>query len=386
MTTPRRSGPSPALVLGVATLVVVVVFLGILAARGNVVDQLRNVWGSFFPPAPTSTQGAEIRGLYDVVFLVAAIIFLLVEGLIVFAVVRYRRKPTDTELPPQIHGNNLLEVVWTLVPTLIVLFIFLASWRTLNDVDRVDSSAPVQIRAVAARFQWSFEYLTPDGQQVQFRQLEPKLYVPVGEKVHLRLQSPDVIHAFYVPQFLFKRDVVPGKENAFDFTADQAGSFRGQCAELCGEGHFAMQFTVEAVPPDQFRSWLQEQIDNAAKQSQQPSAPASGAPPASGEPPASAAPSGQTGATVTLTAKGIAFQEQSLEATAQTPFTIAFDNQDNGIPHNVDIQDASGSSVFKGEIFPGVATRNYAVPALPAGTYHFVCDVHPNMTGTLTVK
>jgi cytochrome c oxidase subunit 2 len=393
MTTPRRSGFSPSLVLAAAALIAVVVFLGILAARGNVVDQLGNVWSAFFPPAATTQQGTEIRGLYDIVFLFAVAIFLFVEALIVFAVIRYRRRPTDTELPPQVHGNNLLEIVWTLVPTAIVIFLFFISWQTLNDVDRTDAAAPVQIRAVASRFQWAFEYLSPDGTQVRFHQQVPQMYVPVGQKVHLRLQSPDVIHAFYVPQFLFKRDVVPGKENSFDFTVDQAGTFRGQCAELCGEGHYAMQFTVEAVSPAEFQSWLDEQIASAAKQSQQPpaSAPASGQPPASGapsgQPPVSAAPSDQAGATtVQVTAKNIMYEQQSIEAPAQAPFTIAFDNQDDGIPHNIDIHDQSGSSVFKGEIFPGVATRNYAVPALPAGTYQFACDVHPNMTGTLTVK
>jgi cytochrome c oxidase subunit II len=390
MTTPRRSGPSPALLLGASAIVVVVVFLGILAARGNVVDQLGHVWASFFPPAATTSQGAEIRGLYDVVFLLAAAIFLVVEGLIVYAVVRYRRKPSDDELPPQIHGNNLLEIVWTLIPTGIVIFLFFISWQTLNSVDRVDASNPIQIRAVASRFQWGFEYLSPDGKTVQFKQFLPEMVVPAGQKVHLRLQSPDVIHAFYVPQFLFKRDVVPGKENTFDFTVDAADAgqtFRGQCAELCGEGHWVMQFSVMAKTPSDYQAWLTQQIAEAAKQSQAPASPGTPA----GSPPASGAPGGgqtggQTGPTVQISAQNIAFQQQSVDAPADTAFTIAFANQDAGVPHNIQILDASGNSAFKGAIFAGVATQNYAVPALKAGTYKFVCDVHPNMTGQLTVK
>jgi cytochrome c oxidase subunit II len=374
MTTPRRSGPPPALVLGGAAVVVVLISLAVLAARGNLVDQLGHVWASFFPPTATTSQGAEIRGLYDIVFVIAVAIFLLVEGLIVYAVVRYRRRPTDVDLPPQIHGNNLLEIVWTLVPTLLVIFLFFISWQTLNSVDRTDASSPIKIRAVASRFQWGFEYLSGDGRTVQFKQFAPEMVVPAGQKVELSLQSPDVIHAFYVPQFLFKRDVVPGKENKFDFTVDAADAgqtFRGQCAELCGEGHWVMQFTVKALAPGEYQTWLKQQIDQAAQASAQPSAGASGAP---------------SGAVVQISAKNIAFEQQTVEAPAGKAFTIAFANNDPNTPHNIDIMDSSGASAFKGQIFSGQATQNYAVPALKAGTYKFVCDVHPNMTGQLTVK
>jgi plastocyanin len=122
-------------------------------------------------------------------------------------------------------------------------------------------------------------------------------------------------------------------------------------------------------------------------------APASGGPSASGGPAASGsaapasggpAPSGSGG--VGIVAQGIAFTTPDIEASADQPFSIQFDNEDAGIPHNVDIHDASGTSVFKGDIVTGVTQTTYDVPALKAGTYTFVCDVHPNMTGTLTVK
>ncbi len=121
-----------------------------------------------------------------------------------------------------------------------------------------------------------------------------------------------------------------------------------------------------------------------------PGAPASTAPGASGVPgaspsaipPGSAAPA----ADVTLTASGTAFVTPDISGPAGKPFTLAFDNEDSGIPHNVNIKKPDGSDAFKGEIFPGVATKVYQVPALPAGSYPFVCDVHPTMTGTLTVK
>jgi plastocyanin len=133
--------------------------------------------------------------------------------------------------------------------------------------------------------------------------------------------------------------------------------------------------------------WLPPREANGAAASGAPAG--SGAPPASGEPGASGAPppSGQA-ADVTITAKGVAFVETTVTAPADKPFTIAFDNEDQGTPHNVALHEGSptGREAFKGEIFPGVATKVYDVPPLPAGTYAFVCSVHPNMTGTATLQ
>lgn len=336
----------------------------VLVAGCNAVDLLR-------PPAAVTAQGHEISRLYDIVLAIAAVVFVLVESLIVFAVVRYRRKPSDSSLPPQIHGNNVLEVVWTVIPTLLVAVMFLLSFESLNKVDAVANTTDVRIRAVAAQFQWTFDYLAPDGQTVLFEQLAPEMTVPVSRTVHLSLRSKDVIHAFYVPQFLFKRDVVPGRENVFEFNVDAADAgqtFSGQCAELCGVYHDTMLFKVHALSPEAYDAWLQEQI-----------AAARATPP----PAASAAP-GQT--QIDLSAKNIAYDKTSLEAPAGQPFSIKFQNDDPAVSHNVAIKDAGGQEIFRGEIFPGVDARTYPIPALAAGTYSFSCTVHPNMTGTLTVK
>ncbi|MGH2512100.1 MAG: cytochrome c oxidase subunit II, partial [Candidatus Limnocylindrales bacterium] len=326
------------------------------------------------PPAAVTAQGQDTRDLYDFVFIIAVVIFVLVEGLIVFAALRYRRKPSDTELPPQIHGNSVLEVLWTVIPTLIVVIMFVFSWQTLNKVDAVSPSPALTVRAVAAQFQWQFDYLAPDGQTVQFTQQAPELDLPVGVDVHVILRSKDVIHAFYVPKFLFKRDVVPGRENNFDFTIDPNDvnqTFRGQCAEFCGTFHSTMLFTVKALSVADFNTWLQTQIKSAvATPAPVPSA-GSGAPAAT---------------TLDLTAHNVAYDKASLDAPANQPFVIKFTNDDPGVSHNVQIADGTGQVVFKGEIFAGPGDRQYPVPALAPGTYTFSCSVHPTMTGTLTVK
>ena len=339
-------------------------------------------------PQAVTSQGREIADLYQIVFVVAVAVFLLVEGLIVWSVLRYRRKPNQTELPAQVHGNNALEVIWTVIPTVIVAILFVLTWNTLNHVDTVSANTDIRIRAVAQRFQWSFEYLSPDGRQVVFRQIAPEMVVPAGQTVHLTLHSPDVIHAFYVPQFLFKRDVVPGRENEFEFTVDASmagGTFRGQCAELCGTFHDAMQFTVKAMTPADYSAWLAKQIQ-AALPTPAPSPP--GSPGATTGPATS--PGGPAGGpTIELTAANIAFGSTTLTATANAPFILKFTNNDAGVPHNVVIHtgpNASDPAAFDGEIFTGVDSRTYPIPALKAGTYAFSCKVHPIMTGTLTVQ
>ena len=178
-----------------------------------------------------------------------------------------------TSLPPQTHGNNIAELVWTVVPTLIVAFLFVISWQTLNDVDAVSDTPETRIRAVAGQFQWKFDYLDETGEKVLYTQLLPDrrraaacTSRPAGQ-IQLTLESPDVIHAFYVPQFLFKRDVVPGRVNTFDFNVDEdmAGqTFHGQCAELCGSGHRVMLFEVQALTAADFDAWLADKIAEAS--------------------------------------------------------------------------------------------------------------------------
>jgi len=372
---PRSRTGSGALVAGLIILVTIAVLVAVLAA-GGVTPQ--SFWNSFFPvhgETPVTDRSLATKGLYDVVFYIAVAVFIFVELLIVFTVFRYRRKAGDDTLPAQTHGNNLVEVIWTAIPTAIVLFLFVMSWQTLNTVE-AKSPADINVRAVAKRFQWEFDYLDgPDGPnaKVVFAQILPSgedggLVLPVGKVVHITLVSPDVIHAFYVPKFLFKRDVVPGKLNNFDFTVDEPGTFRGQCAELCGFYHDAMLFEVHALPSADYDTWFAAAVATAN---------ATPAPSASGA---------ATGPVVELAANNVTYSTTTLAAPAGAAFTLHFKNEEAGIPHNVEIKDASGTSVFKGEIISGPKEASYAVPALTAGTYTFVCTVHPNMTGTLTVQ
>jgi cytochrome c oxidase subunit 2 len=378
MSSTPGSRPSTTAIIGWLIAAAVLIALAVL-----VVLNAQSIWTSFFPPAAKSVEGQEIRDLYDIVFAIAVVIFVVVEGLIIWTVVRYHRKPGDNVLPPQTHGNNLAEITWTLIPTLIVIFLFVISWQTLNSVEARSAKPDLAVRAVARQFSWSFEYL-PAGADAatdpvftitQQEGPDGGLFLPAGQTTHLYLRSPDVIHAFYVPQFLFKRDVIPFKDphqdNQFDVeipATDAGETYRGQCAELCGIGHRTMTLGVHVLAPAEYETWYQGQI-----------AAASATPPP--------APSGAVaGPTIPLVAQGIKFDQATLSGPA-TGFTIHFDNKDNAIPHDVDILDASGKKVVDDKDFPGPAVKDYAIPALPAGTYKFECSIHPaQMFGTLTVQ
>jgi heme/copper-type cytochrome/quinol oxidase subunit 2 len=193
------------------------------------------------------------------------------------------------------------------------------------------------------------------------------MVVPVNEPVRLTLSSVDVIHSFYVPHFLIKRDVVPFSEgerpNELGFTVTEPGTYTGQCAEFCGTFHADMNFTVQAMPRAEYDAYLA-----AASEGE--------------EPPAPSAPAGAT--VVDISANLLAFSTDEIRVPAGQPFVIRFENQESA-PHNVAIYDGS-ETLFSGEIVTGPTTIEYQVPALEAGEFDFICDVHPNMAGTVIVE
>jgi cytochrome c oxidase subunit 2 len=323
-----------------------------------------------------TVQSRDVHHLYNILFVVATIIFVLVEGAIIVAALRYRRR--DDQLPPQFHGNNLLEISWTVVPLLIVATLFWLSWQVLNKVDAQADNPAVTVNVTGFQWQWQFTFQgekvrVEEGQPPQDLTLKgtiarpPTIYLPVDQTIHFNLQSRDVIHGFYIPQFLFKRDVIPGRTNSFDLTIDKPGSYPGQCTQFCGLQHNAMHFTVKAVPLPEYRAW----IAKARKQAE------SGCPndPTPGQ----------------IAAKNTAFDKDCLAAKAGQPFQLRFDNQE-ALPHNVAIRkgnNASGAPVpIPGNTpFAGPKVVTYNVPALAKGNYFFLCEVHPTaMTGKLVVK
>jgi cytochrome c oxidase subunit 2 len=212
-------------------------------------------------PEGVTEQGRDVENLYNFFLVAAAFVWLLVTGLMVWSIVRYRRR--NDALPEQVHGNNRLELAWTILPTILVIVLFVATAQTMNRVNaRVDDPG-VSVDVLAFQWQWRFTYSDPAGgapvEVVGTPDRVPELTVPAGEPVRIRLTSADVTHSFYVPQALFKRMAIPGRTSEFDLTFDRPGLFPGNCPQYCGLQHARMIFNVRVLPADQYDQWFTEQ-------------------------------------------------------------------------------------------------------------------------------
>jgi cytochrome c oxidase subunit 2 len=325
----------------------------------------------FFPIQPVSQQGQYVFDFYPVIFWIAVAVFILVEGLLLWIVLRYRRRPTDTELPKQTHGHGGLEIIWTLIPAIIVTALFAFTVDTLGKVETAqdpNDNPQLTIDVTGFQWQWTFDYKTQGISLTGTGRDGPTMAIPVGEKVRIRLHATDVIHSFYVPQFLYKKDAIPGRVNEFDVLVQQVGTYAGQCAEFCGIGHADMHFTVAAMTPADFDAWVAQQQQPEAS----PSALPSGAP------------------SVSLTSVGITqgFSPSELSVAANTPWSVNLTNSDPSVPHNFSIRAANpdGSDWLAPVNADGGGSAVYQPPPLAPGDYTFFCSLHPTtMTGTLHV-
>lgn len=230
-------------------------------------------WGQ---PSGITDQARDMHNLYLFVLAMAAVVFLVVEGALIYIILRYRRRKQD-EMPPQTHGSNVIELIWTGIPVAIVLALFTYSFIVLQSVEESADPEDMSIEILGFQFQWQFTYalndLGPDSDRNSEEEIVilgtpadiPELVIPVDERIEFRLVSNDVIHSFYVVDFLYKLDLVPGRDNRFAVTARETGIYNGYCAELCGVDHALMRFTVRVVERDEFDDWVAEMVgDDAA--------------------------------------------------------------------------------------------------------------------------
>ncbi|HYJ66887.1 MAG TPA: cytochrome c oxidase subunit II [Nocardioidaceae bacterium] len=187
----------------------------------------------------------------------------LVWGLIIWCIVRYRRR-SDDDVPTQTEYHLPIEVLYTIAPLIIVAVFFFHSVQTQDKVLEVVDNPDHEITVVAQKWAWTFNYEHEDsvGGETVYDVGAPdqfsELWLPVDETVTFNLRSPDVIHSFWVPEFLFKMDVIPGRENSFSLTPTREGVFEGRCAELCGTYHSRMLFDVHIVSSDEYDAHLAE--------------------------------------------------------------------------------------------------------------------------------
>ncbi len=197
---------------------------------------------------PKGDVARRIDNLINPVFIVAGLVFLLVQGLIVVAVVKFRAKPDSPE-PEQIHGNTRLEVGWTLLPALILLAVAVPTIKTIFDLAKKPAN-PINVTVIGHQFWWEYRYT--DLGIVTANELR----MPAGRPVELTLNSVDVIHSYWIPPLGGKTDVVPGRNNSMHLEADKPGEYLGQCTEFCGASHANMRAKAIAMTPADFDTWV----------------------------------------------------------------------------------------------------------------------------------
>jgi len=215
--------------------------------------------------APVSTPAFAIRELAFLVLAIVTVIFLVVAGLTVYAIIRYRRRPGDDgREPPQVYGSTQIELAWTVVPFLIVIVLFLTTARYIFAIER-HAAPPEALEVTVVGNQWWWEIRYPGLGIVTANEL----HVPVSDVARptptfITLESADVIHSFWIPQLAGKMDVIPGQRNRTWVEPRTPGTYVGQCAEFCGVQHAGMLLTVTVHPKEDFARWVAAQQAVAA--------------------------------------------------------------------------------------------------------------------------
>jgi cytochrome c oxidase subunit 2 len=234
-------------------------------------------------PAHASEQIKRTSTLYDVLLIASVPMFVIVETVVIFSVWKYRMRPGQEEMDgPPIHGNTRLEVLWTVLPAILIFGLAIYGYTVLrsNEASKADA---MTVNVTTRQFAFQFSYPNQNGKTV----VSQILYLPRGRPVVFKIHSYDVVHSFFVPEFAEKLDAVPGITTTLRVTPTRIGSYPAECTELCGPGHSFMRAQVKVVSPSVFTAWISKQPNNGA--------PPIGTPPSSAA--AASAPSGTTSTT-----------------------------------------------------------------------------------------
>lgn len=223
--------------------------------------------------SPVSPSAISIQNLAYLVLAICFSIFLIVEAILLYSIVRFRQKKSQNDKePPQVYGSVPVEIAWTAAPTLIVFILVLVTTRTLWEVEVAPPEPKTNdhtlfVRVIGRQWWWEYQYQYYDGKKLNFFTAN-ELHAPASDKsvdrpVFLTLESADVCHSYWVPRLAGKTDLIPGKINHMWFQTDQNALFVGQCAEYCGTQHAGMLLRVEVEPKDEFEIWLENQAKPA---------------------------------------------------------------------------------------------------------------------------
>ena len=240
---------------------------------GCSVDSVGSAFGGFgWPQHGISLQAHKMYDLWIASTIAALVVGFFVWGLIFWCIIRYRKRGDN--LPVQTRFNMPLEVLYTVTPVLIVAVLFYYTAIVQTDVDKLSAKPDMTVEVVAFKWNWQFNYRDAPGEEAQTvasnlgsSDVIPLLVLPTGKKIRFEETSRDVIHSFWVPEMLFKRDVFPGNvRNTFEVTLDREGRYVGRCAELCGTYHAFMQFELVVVSPEKFDQFLAAKVAGGSTQ------------------------------------------------------------------------------------------------------------------------
>lgn len=226
----------------------------------------------WLPTEPgTTNQVDRVIGLWVTSWIVLLAVGVITWGLIIWAAIVYRRRKGQTGLPVQLRYNMPIEVFYTVVPLILVLGFFAFTARDQTIIEEPLADPDVTIEVYGKRWAWDFNYINEEVYYAGIQAQEtgpnntidvdtlPTLYLPVGQKVEIKIESRDVIHSFWIVDFLYKKDMIPGENttNYWYFIPEKEGSYMGKCAELCGEYHSLMLFNVEVVSQDEYDAYIE---------------------------------------------------------------------------------------------------------------------------------
>jgi cytochrome c oxidase subunit II len=230
----------------------------------------------WLPTEPGTTNNVDrVIGLWVTSWIVLLVVGLITWGLTIWAIVVYRRRKGQTGLPAQLRYNMPIEIFYTIVPLILVLGFFAFTAQDQSAIEAKYDNPDEVIQVYGKQWAWDFNYITqdayspgiqgqPDPDDANGSLVEseiPTLYLPVGKQIEIQLDSRDVIHSFWVIDFLYKKDMLPGKTNYMYVTPEREGTFQGKCAELCGEYHSMMLFNVKVVSQQEYDDYIQSLKD-----------------------------------------------------------------------------------------------------------------------------
>jgi len=222
-----------------------------------------------YTPSILNPQGpvaSKESGLFWFILVVATIVFVAVEGMLIYSIIRFRERP-NSPTPRQIHGNNTLEIAWTVAPSIFLFAVLIGTIYTMFSLAQ-PAGPNVEVKVVGHQWWWEFDYVHENFVTAD------ELVVPQGTTIQLDLYSSNVIHSFWIPQLTGKTDVIPGHNNHMWFEADNVTTtpYRGECAEFCGDQHAHMDFSVTVLPKDAYQTWVSSQQQAAAAKPTDPTA------------------------------------------------------------------------------------------------------------------